>query len=143
MSQPLLSGGQEYVEGEVDTNLARLESDVISLTERLAAAEQEMAFIKGVLRRQLAAFQQSFGDSPTPVAINSPDGDRWAAVKRRLTPRLCEAIDLLLLQGTMKRTQMAGAMRMDYSNCTKNVIGILIRQGWVIDNNGNLELKNI
>jgi hypothetical protein len=48
-----------------------------------------------------------------------------------------------MLQGRMRRTQIASALKMDYSNCSKNVIGILVRQGWVVENGGDLSLKQL
>lgn len=76
---------------------------------------------------------------------SAPDGNgsKWDAIKQRLAPRMREAVDILLMQGSMKRTQLAAALKMDYSNCTKNVVGVLLRQGWLVDNGGNLSLKEL
>jgi hypothetical protein len=78
-----------------------------------------------------------------PQASGGDSADKWAVIKSRLAPRLREAVDILLLQSSMKRTQLAAAMRMDYGNCAKNVVAVLVRQGWLVDNNGNLSLKEL
>jgi hypothetical protein len=127
MSQPLLSGEQEYV-SEVS------EMDV--LRARVDEMQEELSILKGILMRQYGAFKASFGDQ----VIVTPD-DKWSAIKARLAPRLREAVEMLQLQGSMKRTQIAAALKMDYSNCTKNVIVVLKAQGWLVENNGNLSLK--
>jgi hypothetical protein len=43
----------------------------------------------------------------------------------------------------MRRTQLASAMKMDYSNCAKNVIAVLIRQGLIVERGGMLSLKEL
>ena len=133
MSQPLLSGEQEYVESGSDMG-----SEIEMLRAQVNEMQEELNLIKGILMRQYGAFKVSFGDQ----AITATDAsDKWAAIKARMAPRLREAIDVLLLQGSMKRTQIAAALKMNYSNCTKNVIGVLKAQGWLIENNGSLSLK--
>lgn len=149
------------LEGNVDERdgtIAALEQEVERLEGDLGIARAEVAHLRkenaravSALRRQLSplhqALRQVFGemDALGTDEPGSPDGktDKWNVIKQRLTPRLREAVDILQLQGTMRRTQLATALKMDYSNCTKNVIGVLIRQGWVVDNGGNLSLKEL
>lgn len=138
MAQPLLEGQVEYLE---DQDSISLKADLADLRSELNSLREEVEFVKGIFRRQYGAFQKSFGDDP--VVDTSDSGDKWAAIKNRLAPRLRQAIDILLLQGSLKRTQLASALKMDYSNCVKNVVQILIRQGLVIDNGGNLSLKKL
>lgn len=77
------------------------------------------------------------------AGTGSGSENKWEVIKQRLAPRMREAVDILLMQGSMKRTQLAAALKLDYSNCTKNVVGVLVRQGWIVDNGGNLSLKDI
>ena len=131
-SRPMLTGHQEYVEeGSEPTELNLLRDQVAELQE-------EVNVIKGILMRQYGAFKSSYGDQ---AIVTTDSADKWIAIKARMAPRLREAIDVLLLQGSMKRTQIASALKMDYSNCTKNVIGVLKAQGWLVENNGSLSLK--
>jgi len=133
-TRPLLTGHQEYVEEpEVVVDPA-----IDALHVRLDEMQEQIATLNTILMRQYGAFKQAFGDQ----AIVTPDStDKWTAIKARMAPRLREAIEVLLLQGSMKRTQIASALNMDYSNCTKNVIGVLKAQGWIVENGGNLSLK--
>lgn len=131
-SRPMLTGHQEYVEeGSEPTELNLLRDQVAELQE-------EVNVIKGILMRQYGAFKSSYGDQ---AIVTTDSADKWIAIKARMAPRLREAIDVLLLQGSMKRTQIASALKMDYANCTKNVIGVLKAQGWLVENNGSLSLK--
>ena len=81
------------------------------------------------------------GDELEMLRSQLAESNKWDAIKVRLAPRLREAVDVLLLQGSMKRTQLAAALKMDYSNCTKNVVQVLKSQGWLVENNGNLSLR--
>lgn len=135
----LLNGEQEYVEDTPDP-MQELRDEVESLRGQLADAQNDLNSIKSILRGQFAAFSRAFGDSPVPVS-GSPAEDKWQAIKQRLAPRLKECVDILLIQGPMKRTQIASAMRMGYDNCVKNVIQILLRQGLLMESNGNITLK--
>jgi len=131
MSQPLLSGEQEYVQEPDELEL---------LKAQVADLQEEVNLIKGVLLRQYGAFKVSLGDQ---VVVTTDAADKWTTIKSRLAPRLREAVDVLLLQGSMKRTQLAAALKMDYSNCTKNVVQVLKSQGWLVESNGNLSLKQL
>jgi hypothetical protein len=133
MSQPLLSGEQEYVDDP-----SPIDPAIEALHERLDQMQQELDALKGILMRQYGAFKAAFGDQ---AIVATDSADKWTSIKQRMAPRMKEAVDVLLLQGSMKRTQLAAALKMDYSNCNKNVIQILLRQGWMVDNNGNLSLK--
>jgi len=133
MSDPrLLVGEQEYVE-EV--------SELEMVKAQLNEMQEELNLLKSILVRQYSAFKATFGDQVT-VVTDSAD-PKWTAIKQRLAPRLREAVDILLLQGSMKRTQLAAALKMDYSNCTKNVVQVLKAQGWMVENNGHLSLKQL
>lgn len=131
--QPLLSGQQEYIEDQVSEP-----SEIDLLRQEVGELRADLEKVTTILMRQYGAFKTSFGDQ---AIVTSDSTDKWAAIKNRMAPRMKEAVDVLLLQGSMKRTQLAAALKMDYSNCNKNVIQILLRQGWMVDNNGNLSLK--
>jgi hypothetical protein len=132
VSRPLLTGHQEYVEQE-PTEIEVLRAQVSEMQEQLNT-------LTSILMRQYGAFKASFGDQ---AIVTTDSADKWTAIKARMAPRLREAIDVLLLQGSMKRTQIASALKMDYSNCTKNVIGVLKAQGWIVEQNGSLSLKQL
>lgn len=149
MSQPLLEGEVEYV--DVDSTRSDTHAERIAeLEEQVAALHQKLATVK---RDAVVILLQMFSDSLRHIAsgkMDIPDtpvvgsgSDRWEQIKRGMPPRLQECIGILQLQGSMKRTQIAAALRMDYSNCTKNVIGVLLRQGWLIENGGQLSLKQL
>lgn len=146
--------------GEVDTRneeIEQLRGEVERLQDelevaRMAAknAEKQASRAVAALRQQLTplyrGLQLLFGEMDKFVPeSNSPaeNGSKWDSIKARLAPRLREAIDLLQLQGQMKRTQLASALKMDYSNCTKNVVGVLKSQGWIVESGGNISLKQI
>lgn len=134
MPQPLLSGEVEYVNEErVPDQIEMLRAEIVELRDELNG-------IKSIMLRQYSAYRQAFGEQ---TVTSSDSTDKWVAVKLRLPPRQREAIDVLLLQGSMKRVQLASALKMNYTNCATNVIAVLIRQGWLIDNGGNLSLKQL
>lgn len=141
--------------GEVDTRdqqISALAAEVERLKGELAAVQQESQREKNaiaMLQRNLRPFydslQRLFGvmDDVVGEAVAAAGNGKWEAIKARLAPRLREAIDILLVQKSMKRTQLAAALRMDYSNCNKNVIGVLLRQGLLVDNGRDLSLKEL
>lgn len=146
MSQPLLDGEVEYVEPiRLDAHGERL----TYLEDRVASLESQL---KQVKRDAVVTLLQMLSDSmrhiasgkmDIPAMAATRDDNKWDAVKQRMPQRHREAIDVLLLSGSLKRTQLAAALKMDYANCAKNVIAILIRQGWLIDSGGNLSLKQL
>lgn len=149
----LLSGGQqEYLEEKptdpievLKAELDTLRHDFDQLFSESAVTKSELAEIKQLLYLQFQAFQQSFGNAPGAQAgvPSSSAEDKWRVIKQRFAPRLQEAIDILLLQGPMRRTQLSAAMKMDYSNCNKNVLGVLMRQGLLVETNGMIGLKQL
>jgi hypothetical protein len=123
--------------GRVEEELAE-PNELEMLKAQVAEMQDELNTIKAILMRQYGAFKAGFGDQAIVTADSS---SKWDSIKNRMPPRHKEAIDMLLLQGSMKRTQLASALKMDYSNCTKNVVGVLKSQGWIVENGGNLSLK--
>ena len=138
MPLPLLSdGSQEYVETGSD-----LGNQIEDLKRQFAGFTLETLKQVTDLKSRISRIEHGMaiacGDSPVAISDSS---NKWEAIKTRLPPRLREAVDILLLQGSMKRTQLASALKMDYSNCTKNVVTVLKAQGWLIEQNGELSLK--
>jgi hypothetical protein len=154
---------QHLLEGEVDNRddiILELQTENQRLigenrrlgTELATARAQNSRAIAGIRNQMLPwykAMKALFGEmdaisgEETATANDGSQQAKWEAVKRQMAPRLAQAIDLLMLQGRMRRTQIASALKMDYSNCSKNVIGILVRQGWVVENGGDLSLKQL
>ena len=153
---------QHLLEGNVDNRdalIASLEEENADLQRQVRDLQGELAQARRANGRAVAKLRHVTqpwldalkdlhgeldaigGDELGGQAAGS--SDKWEAVKVKLAPRLREAIDLLLLQGTMRRTQIANALKMDYANCSKNVVGVLIRQGWVVDNGGQLSLRQL
>lgn len=145
MAQPLLSDG-EYVEPiRLDIHGER----ITALEDRVEQLEAKLANVK---RDAVIALLNLLSESMRQVASGKfdlsgvPTGgaeEKWEAIKQRMPPRHREAVDILLLQGSMKRTEMAAALKMNYTNCATNVIAVMIRQGWMMDNGGNLSLKQL
>lgn len=148
MPQPLLSTG-EYVEDEpvIDPFAER----VGELEDRIASLESQLTNVK---RDAVVALLTLLSDSMRHIAMGKMDipdissntqggNSKWDVVKQRLQPRQREAVDILLLQGSMKRTQLASAMKMDYANCAKNVVSVLKSAGWIVESGGNLSLKQL
>ena len=149
MSQPLLDTSlPEYPQGPdvmdiLRSRIRELEHQVETLESRLDLVKRDaVVIVLNLLAKSLkhvASGEFDLDDLPTTGAQPS----KWEPIKKRLAPRLAEAIDIFLAQGAMKRTQLSAAMRMDYSNCTKNVIAVLVRQGLLIESGGLLSLKEI
>ena len=152
---PLLNGEvdrrDELIASLTDEN-DRLSTENRRLQGELSTAKAQAARSLASIRHQLEPWHKAlkllFGEidavaGETIVAGDNSQQAKWEPVKRQMPPRLAQAIDLLMLQGRMKRTQIASALKMDYSNCTKNVSGVLIRQGWVVENGGELSLKQL
>lgn len=148
------------LEGEVDTRdqeietlnnrIADLEGELDVARAEARRATQQATRAMANLHRQLSplyqALQMVFGELDAVGVDEAPSqgsNPKWEAIKQRMAPRMRETIDLLLLQGAMQRTQIAAALRMDYTNCTKNVIGILMRQGWLVEHGGKIALKEL
>jgi hypothetical protein len=146
---PMLTGN---VPDERDEIIAGLRGDVRHLERLLEEEKRRSVNAVGKLRTQLTplynALQQLFGDmdaiggGEAPAAAAGASG-KWVAIKSKMPQRHRECIDLLAIAGKMRRGQIAAAMKMDKSNCSKNVIGILLRQGFLVDNNGEIELRQI
>ena len=145
MVQRLLNGEVEYVDSEpaIDHAFADRVGD---LEDRIAVLEEKLATVK---RDAVVALLNMLSESMRHIASSKMDipaqatNSKWDVIKNRLQPRLREAVDILLIQGPMKRTQLSAALKMDYSNCSKNVVAILLRQGLMIEVGGNLTLRQL
>lgn len=155
MSTPLLTSGDDsrvdvikYLNEQLNEKARELEATRAELADVRRENAKALAGIRRVLDPLYKALCVLYGEMEPIGGISVADApqdnrEKWDYIKRNLPPRLQQAIDLLLLQGSMKRTQIAAALKMDYSNCTKNVIGLLVRQGWVVDHGGSLSLKEL
>jgi hypothetical protein len=125
--------------GELESRLSDVEAD------RPAIKREAVVIVLQLLTDSLRHVASAKMKIPDISHVENAGGKdaRWEAIKNRLAPRLREAVDILLLQGPMKRTQLAAALKMDYSNCTKNVIAVLLRQGIMVENNRELSLKEL
>jgi hypothetical protein len=156
MGSLLLNAGPQPVPDHRDRIIASLQQENSDLREQLSDAVAEVSRVRAARAAGVAELQQIllplhhamqlvFGQIdavlPNGVQPTINGSNKWDAIKLRLAPRLREAVDILQMQGSMKRTQLAAALKMDYSNCTKNVVSVLLRQGWLVDNGGDLSLK--
>lgn len=66
---------------------------------------------------------------------------KWDAIKARNPGRIAQAIDVLLIHGTMNNSQLAAAMKMNRSNCSNNVVTKLRSMGLIIKNGSELSLR--
>jgi outer membrane murein-binding lipoprotein Lpp len=141
-----------------DTQIQELQAENEQLRQTNLEIESELRRVKSenaraisALRAQLsplfqalrAVFGQMDSISTDAAPEAAPKNAKWDVIKQRLTPRLREAIDILQVQSRMTRTQLAAAMRMDRSNCTKNVVAILLRQGLAVDDGQGISLKEL
>lgn len=137
MSQPLLGGAvePEYVEPGSD-----LGDEVESLRAQVTEIQEDLNTLKAILMRQYGAFKAGFGDQ---VIVTADSSNKWDAIKNRMPPRHREAVEMLLLQGSMSRKQLSAALHLGYTNCANNVVQPLLRQGWLVENSGSLSLKQL
>lgn len=150
---PLLMGNvddRDQTIADLRQENKNLESSCQHLETLLAQEKRRAEGAVRKLRTQLSplygALQALFGDMDEiggEEAGGSGPAAKWDAIKSKMPPRHRECIDLLLLQGKMRRTQIASALKMDYSNCTKNVIRALLRAGWLVANGNELMLKQL
>ena len=144
MTQRLLEGKYEEPSPTHDTEwrLDNLESRLIEVEHAANTLRRDavLALLNLLSQaiREVVSGKIDLGAIETPAA-----NDKWEPIKKRLPPRQSEAVDILLAQGAMKRTQLAAAMKMNYTNCATNVIAVLIRQGIVIERGGQIELKQL
>lgn len=155
MAMPMLQGevdNRDDIISALTEENDRLVQENRRLLAELSAAKAQASRSLSAIRHQLEPWHKAmkvlFGEieavgGETVTADDNSQRAKWEPVKRQMPPRLAQAIDLLMLQGRMKRTQISSALKMDYSNCTKNVIGVLIRQGWVVEHGGELSLKQL
>jgi hypothetical protein len=144
MPQPLLSGEVVGDQPQWDEDrVLELEGRVSDLERRLDTVKRDaVVIVLNLLAKSMKRVAAGeFDIDEVATATSSPS--KWDAIKKRLPPRQSEAIDIFLAQGSLRRTQLAAAMKMDYSNCTKNVIAVLVRQGLLIESGGMLSLKEL
>lgn len=150
MNKLLLSGQVDDRDEQIKTLRAQIEKllqDGREMQSQLSRERAGVAAVRHQLNPLYRALQLLFEEMDQVAgftnATEPQSNAKWDAIKQRLAPRLREAIDILLVQKNLKRTQMASALKMGYNNCTKNVVGVLIRQGLVVESGGYLVLKEL
>lgn len=164
MPQPLLpeylDSKQEAPEvkiaglSELEDRIDSVERDMKRLQLQMSALSQEsLRTIARLLSPLYKSLKPIFGEleavgveyigMEAAVPASTGKQSQWESVKQRLKPREREVIDVLLLQGQMGRTQIAAAIKMDYTHCRKTVIAPLISQGWLVESGGKIALKNL
>lgn len=139
----MLPGEVEYIEDRGPDQVEQLRSEIQSLARIVSNDINDIRDRVMRIEQGLAHAAGGNGNGSSPVALSDDRSAKWSQIKNRLQPRLRDAIDVLLLQGPMSGTQLAAAMRMDRSNCSKNVVAILLRQGLIVRDGHNLSLKQI
>lgn len=141
MSQPLLNGVYVEAGSDVQDEITRLESRVTALENLMASVDRRAVIavlnVLGAAMREVAAGKYDLS-SPSDA-----DDGKWDQIKRGLEPREQKVIDVLLIQKAMSRKQIAAAVQMNYTNCVNNVIGPLVRKGWLVDQGGAIRLKEL
>jgi hypothetical protein len=148
MSQPLLNGAvdAEYVEpgSDLGNRIEELDSRLDDLESRLILVKRDaVAMVLNLLSHALKQVAAGKVDISSVASVAGDASSKWEPIKKRLQPRLAEAIDIILVQGPMKRDELRVAMKMNYTNCCNNVVLPLVRQGLLIDSGGKLSLKEL
>jgi hypothetical protein len=153
MSQPLLESGQEYMRDDDTDTLQQLTERLDSVEARFLELESAQSTIKrdavvtvlSLLTESLRHIASGKMDIPAAVQSVATSGgqDKWAAIKVRNPGKVAEAIDVLLIHGTMNTKQLSAALKMGYDNCRVNVVGKLSRQGLIVKRGRDLSLKQL
>jgi hypothetical protein len=77
------------------------------------------------------------------TGISATGNPRWDAIKQRNPGRIAQAIETLLVHGTMSTAQLAAAMRMNRSNCSNNVVTKMNSMGMLQRDGSNWKLKDL
>lgn len=151
MSSPLLLEGRSEFRDETPTlrreierlvgELRRTEGELRQAQDEALAARQAVSGLRRLLAPLWGEVQALRDDSPRTA--NLQGNSKWAAIKQRLAPRLQDAIDIFLSQGTMTSSALAAALKTSNSNCSTNVVGPLLRQGLLVRNGRELQLKSL
>jgi hypothetical protein len=114
---------------------------------RVAQASHGAAELRHVLSPLYRALQKIFGELDEAGIGDSnasvSGGSKWDAIKSRNPGRIAQAIDTLLLHGTMNTSQLAAAMKMDRSNCSNNVVTKMKSMGLIVKNGNEFSLRSL
>lgn len=160
MSQLQLEGRAETrdADGQLRRENLRLHEELRLTNLALSQAQSDKAgIVRGVeeVRNTLSPLYRSlrllFGEIEAVTGAESPaitgngtaNLSRWEAIKQRNPGRIAQAIDVLLLHGAMSTNQLAAAMRMDRSNCSKNVVVKMKSMGLIIKTGHEFSLKEL
>jgi hypothetical protein len=124
-----------------------LEVDLVAERHKNKAIEDGIRDLKRATWPLLNALQQIHG-LIAPMGIGDPANenagpasDKWTVIKQRYPGRIADAIDALLAHGSMNASQLAAALKMDRSNCSKNLVPKLAQLGLIVRNGRELTLK--
>jgi hypothetical protein len=155
MAQQLLDGHID----DRDTIIAGLKAQLAEVREELRMERKKSAGIEPALKEiqrvtlpfynilravhgeldALGITNNGASASSAPVAHDS----RWDAIKSRLSPRLREAVDVLLVHGRMNTTQLAAALKTSRGNCADNIVQKLKTMGIIIKDGRDFSLKTL
>src|ERR1035438_10215818 len=155
MAQQLLDGHID----DRDTIIAGLKAQLAEVREELRMERKKSAGIEPALKEiqrvtlpfynilravhgeldALGITNNGASASSAPVAHDS----RWDAIKSRLSPRLREAVDVLLVHGRMNTTQLAAALKTSRGNCADNIVQKLKTMGIIIKDGRAFSLKTL
>jgi hypothetical protein len=150
MSSPLLLNGNVDNRDETISALRRqlAQMDEALRLERIKTGQVEAGAreLRHVLSPLYRGLQKIFGElDEAGIDGNgaAPATSRWELIKQRNPGRIAQAIDVLLLHGTMNTSQLAAAMRMDRSNCGTNVVQKLKSMGLIVKNGNEFSLREL
>src|SRR5580698_3969091 len=108
MPLPQLEGHvQEYLDEQGPDQITQLHQRIDALEGRLSDVKRDAVIaVLNLLAKSLKHVASGeFDIDEVTTAASSPS--KWEPIKKRLAPRLSEAIDIFLAQGSLKRTQLA------------------------------------
>jgi hypothetical protein len=123
------------------TEITEKDEEIRKLRKQVNVIEDGVRQLRGLLNPFHQFLMNVFGEmdaigiteGATVRAETAPSRDesKWDAIKRRQSPRLAEAIDVLLAHGTMNMSQLAAALHIGKPNCSANVLPKLRAQGLI------------
>jgi uncharacterized coiled-coil protein SlyX len=129
---------------QLEVQIEQQDSVITDLRAKLAAATVST----GPLRRELAplkrAIDRVFGIMDAAGVVeesgSTPNPGKWELVKKRLTGKDVEVIDLLLVQGAMTVSNIANALRCS-GEAARQRVDKLRGQGLLVKNGREVTLK--
>lgn len=127
--------------------LHRLDEALRLERNRIASVEYGVRELRHILSPLYKALQKVFDEldsmDTADGSATSTGNSRWDAIKARNPGRIAQAIDVLLLHGSMNSSQLAAAMRMNRSNCSNNVVVKMKAMGLIVKNGNDISLRQL